>query len=125
MSKQISALLGDEQISKELGDDQISGVLGYEHLEYLRRLETARSWNLEPRSRTRPATPVLEAGVDRRWLSTGHLPELELQDRWWLQGSCKSFLETKGTSFGRKNVFLIQKKPEPLTSKINLDFGDL
>lgn len=100
-------------------------MVGDEHLEYLRRLEAARDWNLEPRSRTRPATPVsLEAGVDRRWLSTGHLPQLELQDRWWLQGSCKSFLETKGTSFGRKNVFLIQKKPE--TSKLNLNNdGDL
>ena len=87
------------------------------HLEKLRQATAAADELGRQRAWTRPSTPVDRPHqpqlVDRRWLSSGHLPDWEAEDRWWLSGSCKSFLETKGTSFGRKNVFLVQKKDQP------------
>ena len=87
-------------------------LLGHEHEEYMKRLESVQSAEqVERRSRSRPVTPLkgmVEA--DRAWLSSGSLADWELEDKWWMSASCKSFLETKGTSFGRKNVYLIQKK---------------
>jgi hypothetical protein len=50
------------------------------------------------------------APVDRRWLSTGGLADWRLEDRWWLAATCTTFLDTKDRTFGRKRVFLVDRK---------------
>ena len=95
--------------------------LGHQHEEYMRKLESVRSNAQQYKSNTRPTTPVgrNEDGshpMDRTWLSNGSLADWEMEDKWWLSSSCKSFLETRGTSFGRKHVYLIQKKDSPVSN---------
>lgn len=53
--------------------------------------------------------------TDRRWLSSGKLADpWDQHDRWWLsRTSCRSFLDTDKRVFGRKKVFLVDKKTFP------------
>jgi len=90
--------------------------LGHQHEEYMQKLESVRANAQQYKSQTRPTTPVPEPErelMDRSWLSTGSMADWEPEDKWWLSSSCKSFLETRETSFGRKHVYLIQKKDSP------------
>ena len=49
--------------------------------------------------------------VDVRWLSDPGLAQpCQIPDKWWLAGLPESFLETKARVFGRKKVYLIDKK---------------
>lgn len=73
--------------------------------------------------RTRPNTPSVllppqadMSDYDRQWLSNTSLADWQLEDRWWLSKSCKSFLETREIPFGRKNVFLISNKNSPISN---------
>ena len=92
-------------------------ILGDEHTEYMNKLMKTRSLHSDKyKSRTRPSTPVRMEDTDRRWLSSDSLSDFKLEDKWWLSGSCKSFLETKQTSFGHKKLFLIEKKPSPCSN---------
>jgi len=50
------------------------------------------------------------APVDRRWLSTGGLADWRIEDKWWLSATCTTFLDTKDKTFGRKRVFLVDRK---------------
>jgi hypothetical protein len=50
------------------------------------------------------------APVDRRWLSTGALADWQIEDKWWLSATCTTFLDTKDRTFGRKRVFLVDRK---------------
>ena len=87
-------------------------ILGDEHSEYMRKLMITRSMHSDKyKSRTRPSTPTPVENIDQGWLSTDSLSDFKLDDKWWKSGSCKSFLETKQTSFGHKKFFLIEKKP--------------
>jgi hypothetical protein len=49
---------------------------------------------------------------DRKWLSSDHLvaPPWIVEDRWWLNGRVSPFLDTDSQVFGRKKVFLIDRK---------------
>lgn len=55
------------------------------------------------------------APVDRRWLSTGGLADWRVEDHWWLATTCTTFLDTRDRTFGRKRVFLVDRK-DMLTS---------
>ena len=48
---------------------------------------------------------------DRRWLSSEHLVEpWVVEDRWWLSNRCEAFLDTDSRVFGRKKIFLVDRK---------------
>ena len=94
--------------------------LGTEHKAYMNRLQAITAD--EFRSSTRPSSPVLRPGAGRPIPDPRPLPDPGVEDKWWLSDSCKSFLETKGNSFGRKQIFLIQKKnDEPDLSPVGTD----
>jgi hypothetical protein len=77
---------------------------------------------LDSQSFKRPLTPrqaaeeEAAAPVDRRWLSTGELADWRVEDRWWLGATCTTFLHTKDRIFGRKRVFLVDRKEDILAS---------
>jgi len=94
-------------------------VLGQEHTEYMKKLDYHKLLCEEQyRSRTRPTTPVIPHNNQHQLEHDTSLANssFELEDRWWLSSSCKSFLETREKSFGRKNVFLISKKDSPISN---------
>ena len=63
-------------------------------------------------SLSRPVTPIEDfQAVDVRWLSDQSLVHpWQIQDKWWLAGVSESFLDTKPAVFGRKKVFIVDKK---------------
>jgi len=94
-------------------------VLGKEHSEYMKKLSYhKRLCEEQYKSRTRPTTPVIPRNNtcsqdgDQSYLTE----QYQLEDRWWLSSSCKTFLETREIPFGRKNVFLISKKSSPISN---------
>lgn len=94
-------------------------VLGQEHTEYMKKLNYHKLLCEEQyRSRTRPTTPVIPHNSLHQLDHNTSLANssYELEDRWWLSSSCKSFLETREKTFGRKNVFLISKKDSPISN---------
>ena len=72
-------------------------------------------------------TPSLKDSVsdvvpDRRWLSSERLVEpWVVEDRWWLAGRHASFLDTDSQVFGRKQIFLVDRKKSP---KSESDIGE-
>ena len=66
----------------------------------------------ERRCRTRPATPLSLHPLDTRWVSSEALtrPWLPEADRWWLDRLPDSILHTQPRVFGRKTIFLVDKK---------------
>ena len=66
----------------------------------------------ERRCRTRPATPLSLPPLDTRWVSSEALtrPWLPEADRWWLDRLPDSILHTQPRVFGRKTIFLVDKK---------------
>ena len=72
-------------------------------------------------------TPSLKDSVsdvvpDRRWLSSERLVEpWVVEDRWWLAPRHASFLDTDSQVFGRKQIFLVDRKKSP---KSESDIGE-
>ena len=66
----------------------------------------------ERRCRTRPATPLTQPPQDTQWVSSEALtrPWLPEADRWWLDRPPDSILHTQPRVFGRKTIFLVDKK---------------
>ena len=66
----------------------------------------------ERRCRTRPATPLSQPPLDTRWVSSEALtrPWLPEADRWWLDRPPDTILHTQPWVFGRKTIFLVDKK---------------
>ena len=64
------------------------------------------------RCRTRPATPLSHPPLDTRWVSSEALtrPWLPEADRWWLDRLPDTILHTQPWVFGRKTIFLVDKK---------------
>ena len=64
------------------------------------------------RCRTRPATPLSHPPLDTRWVSSEALtrPWLPEADRWWLDRPPDTILHTQPRVFGRKTIFLVDKK---------------
>ena len=49
--------------------------------------------------------------VDARWLSDPGLTQpRQTTEKWWLAGPPGSFLDTEARVFGRKKVYLVDKK---------------
>ena len=63
-------------------------------------------------TQSRPVTPIEDFHpVDVRWLSDDSLIHpRQVQDKWWLSGVPEAFLDTRATVFGRKKVYLVDKK---------------
>jgi len=94
-------------------------VLGKEHSEYMKKLSYhKRMCEEQYKSRTRPTTPVIPRNnTSSQDDHQSYLADqYQLEDRWWLSSSCKTFLETREIPFGRKNVFLISKKNSPISN---------
>lgn len=48
---------------------------------------------------------------DTRWLSSEHLTEpWTMEEKWWLSRTNDTFLDTNSRVFGRKKVYLVDKK---------------
>jgi len=63
-------------------------------------------------TKSRPVTPIEDfRPVDVRWLSDDSLVQpRQIQDKWWLSGGPEVFLDTRPAVFGRKKVYLVDRK---------------
>lgn len=60
---------------------------------------------------SRPLTPLENHNMDTRWISSESLTHPWVaEDKWWLSNPSYTILDTNPRVFGRKKVFLIDKK---------------
>jgi len=76
-------------------------------------LNRGKHFSRQRQTQSRPVTPIEDfKPIDLRWISDETLTyPLQNEDKWWLSGGVpESFLDTRAKVFGRKTVFLVDKK---------------
>ena len=72
---------------------------------------------------SRPLTPVDNLKMDTRWISSESLTHPWIvEDKWWLSNPPCTILDTTPRVFGRKKVFLIDKKYPQSENNLSISY---